>query len=74
MAIQYGNSRKIAPKRFTLQEIEEAAELMQGFCIACGAVRECCEPDARRYDCEECGERHVYGAEEFMLMGLVVES
>jgi len=74
MAIQYAKSGKIIPKRFTLEEIEEASELMQGFCVACGAVRECCEPDARRYECEDCGKRHVYGAEEIMLMGLVVES
>ncbi|MBY6240478.1 hypothetical protein [Methylosinus sp. Sm6] len=74
MAIQYAKSGKIIPTRFTLEEIEEASELMQGFCVACGAVRDCCEPDARRYECEDCGKRHVYGAEEIMLMGLVVES
>lgn len=26
-----------------------------------------CEPDARRYECEECGERGVYGTEELLL-------
>lgn len=39
-----------------------------GFCIACGKEAEACEPDARGYDCEFCGEPKVYGAEELMLM------
>jgi hypothetical protein len=40
--------RKNHPHRFTLEEIEEASELMQGLCLAYGAVRDCREPDARR--------------------------
>lgn len=39
-----------------------------GICIACGADAEGCEPDARRYECEACGERQVFGAEELLLM------
>jgi hypothetical protein len=41
-----------------------------GFCIACGAESGSCEPDAREYECEACGERAVYGAEEIMLEAL----
>jgi hypothetical protein len=26
-----------------------------------------CEPDARRYKCEHCGKRAVYGADEILL-------
>lgn len=37
-----------------------------GFCIACGLEAEGVEPDARKYECESCGERAVYGAEELM--------
>jgi hypothetical protein len=51
----------------TLQDIKEAMECMSGFCRACGAPRECCEPDARNYECEECGEHEVFGAEEFIM-------
>ena len=40
-----------------------------GFCVACGADAEGCEPDARDYECEICGERSVYGAEELLMMG-----
>lgn len=39
-----------------------------GFCLACGADAEGCEPGARRYECEICGEKQVYGASEVLLM------
>jgi hypothetical protein len=39
-----------------------------GFCIKCGAERDRCEPDAREYECEECEEKAVYGAEELLIM------
>ena len=57
------------------QEILEAAEASMfgmenlGFCIACGAEHYGCEPDARKYECEECGEYKVYGAPELVIMG-----
>lgn len=38
-----------------------------GFCIACGEEAEGCEPDARNYECESCGERKVFGAEWLMI-------
>jgi predicted RNA-binding Zn-ribbon protein involved in translation (DUF1610 family) len=38
-----------------------------GFCLTCGNEAEGVEPDARRYACEACGEREVYGAEELTL-------
>ncbi len=42
-----------------------------GFCLACGAEADGCEPDARGYECEVCGERKVYGLEELLMMGLL---
>ena len=39
-----------------------------GFCLACGEEAEGVQPDARRYKCEACGEKAVYGAEELLLM------
>ena len=39
-----------------------------GFCISCGEDHEGCEPDARKYPCEYCGDPAVYGAEELLLM------
>ena len=38
-----------------------------GFCLACGAEADGCDPDARGYECEACGERQVYGAQELLL-------
>jgi len=58
----------------TFERIMEAVERSQtgldnpGFCCGCGCEVEGVEPDARRYECEECGEKRVYGAEELALM------
>ena len=38
-----------------------------GFCIACGNEQGGCEPDARRCECEACGEHAVCGAEELLI-------
>lgn len=37
-----------------------------GICLACGADADGCEPDARKYECDLCGEAAVFGAEEVM--------
>ena len=37
-----------------------------GFCKACGEEQYGCEPDARNYECETCGEYEVFGAEELL--------
>jgi Zn finger protein HypA/HybF involved in hydrogenase expression len=44
-----------------------------GFCLACGNEQGGCEPDARRYKCEACGEFQVYGAEELAMMIVVID-
>lgn len=38
-----------------------------GFCKSCGYEQEGCEPDARNYTCESCGETEVYGAAELLM-------
>lgn len=40
-----------------------------GFCRACGIEVMGVEPDARKYECESCGERQVYGLQELLIMG-----
>ena len=65
----YSNPEKFMS--FTLEEIEEAMNDQGGFCTNCGASCACCEPDARNYPCEECGEMSVFGAEELVVMGRV---
>ena len=62
------------PKKREKQMIDEI-EIMEaiendenaGFCKACGNKQYGCEPDARNYECEECGKNEVYGAEEMIL-------
>lgn len=39
-----------------------------GFCVACGEEAYGVEPDAERYECESCGKRAVYGAEQLLFM------
>jgi hypothetical protein len=64
---------KIHPS-ITLDRVMEAVESEMfglenpGFCIACGKEAMGCEPDAREYECESCGEHQVYGAQELLLM------
>ena len=63
--------RSLKPRTFTMQQIEEASGMQAGFCLACGSMQECCEPDARKYRCDNCQKNEVYGAEELLLMGRV---
>ena len=55
--------------KVTLDQILTAvADDYIGICIRCGNEQEGVEPDARRYECESCGMRSVYGAEELLMM------
>jgi predicted RNA-binding Zn-ribbon protein involved in translation (DUF1610 family) len=56
--------------KVTIEQVMEAVEAGDnaGFCIACGAETDGVEPDARNYECEDCGEHKVFGAEELLLM------
>ena len=60
-------------KSITLEKIEDAVRREMfgldspGFCVVCGNEQEGCEPDARKYKCEACGERQVYGAAELLM-------
>ena len=53
-----------------IQLCEQAATSLDnpGICLICGEDADGCEPDARGYRCEACGQRGVYGAEEILLM------
>ena len=56
----------------TMDEYRDASSNFEGRCTACGAeVPSGCEPDARRYKCEECEEEQVYGMDELLIMGLI---
>jgi len=64
---------KIHPS-ITPERVEGAVEREQrsldnpGFCVICGGDADGVEPDARRYECESCGEPGVYGASELLIM------
>jgi predicted RNA-binding Zn-ribbon protein involved in translation (DUF1610 family) len=57
--------------QITIEQVMTAVESGEyiGICTACGFEQEGVEPDARRYECEDCGAHKVYGAEELLLMG-----
>ena len=38
-----------------------------GFCTSCGHSQDGCEPDAQEYECENCGEHKVMGAELILI-------
>jgi len=54
-----------------LAAAEESMFGMQslGFCLACGEESGQIEPDAEKYECEQCGERKVYSAEQMLIRG-----
>ena len=58
-------SQKLA---VTLDQVVDAIESGEyiGLCIACGAESFGVEPDARKYPCEVCDKRTVYGAQELL--------
>lgn len=61
-------------RRFEMTEEEYRALVddSEGLCVACGSIRGCCEPDARKYRCDDgCQQFTVYGVEELMLMGRI---
>ena len=56
--------------KITFEQVLTAVESGEyiGICTACGYEQEGVEPDARRYECEDCGAHKVYGAEELLLI------
>jgi len=65
---QYKLHKSITERR-VLRAVERQQTSLDnpGFCLACGIEAHGCEPDARRYECESCGMKAVYGAEWIMM-------
>lgn len=59
------------PIKMTEDAFRELTNDYQGICLNCGEYRDACEPDARKYPCDGCKKRRVYGAEELLLMGKI---
>lgn len=57
----------------TVDEYEQHRDDNDGYCTECKEwTADNCEPDARNYECPECGEPTVYGSEESLIMELIV--
>lgn len=51
----------------------DAVNSSMGWCTSClKFTRECTEPDAMKYDCPICKQLTVMGAEQALLLGLIV--
>jgi Zn finger protein HypA/HybF involved in hydrogenase expression len=60
------------PTQVASEEFNQAVNDYQGWCSTCHEfTRDMTEPDARGYDCPECGEDTVCGAEEALVEGLI---
>ena len=58
--------------RMAFDEFLESSEAYEGFCTTCNEITNSgVEPDARRYECESCGNRTVYGMAEALLNGSI---
>ncbi|MFN7056880.1 hypothetical protein [Hyphomonas sp.] len=59
--------------RFTLEELQQADDWSEGFCLACRAPQGGCEPDARACERDDRGERAVYFPHWLAIAGLFAE-
>ena len=55
----------------TEEEYRDGGNNHKGRCLACGWESNMCEPDAREYKCDSCGELKVYGLAELLIMGKI---
>lgn len=55
--------------KMTEEQFKDLDESMIGICLHCKSERLECEPDARKYRCEDCGRQEVYGVSELLIMG-----
>jgi hypothetical protein len=61
--------KSITLKRVTrmVKKAQKDIDYFPGICTACGKSANNCEPDAREYTCNHCGQQKVYGAEELLM-------
>lgn len=57
--------------KMTTEEFKSRSNDYEGGCLKCGFEAYGVEPDARNYECEECGHAAVFGLEELLLMGRI---
>ncbi len=58
--------------KVNIADYTDATDNYLGWCPVCrDFTRDCTEPDAEGYDCPDCGECRVVGAENAMIMGMI---
>ena len=71
-ALEHTPDAVAQPVQLSVAECHRASGSYEGFCTNCREITNSgVEPDARRYECESCGGRTVYGIEEALLMGAI---
>jgi hypothetical protein len=70
-------SDKGTPYILPVMSEDEARDMMfglgsYGWCVTCGEEVDGVEPDARRYHCECCDKKSIYGYEELLMMNLLI--
>lgn len=68
MEIQNAKVKRVDAVAIALELLESGEDTM-GVCRACGEVQGGVEPDARHYECESCGTKQVFGAEQVLIEG-----
>ena len=64
--------KKVSVQQISMEELEQMNEQSMGYCPLCREwTTGRCEPDARKYPCEKCGEKSVYGAEDAVMYGFL---
>ncbi len=59
------------PVKVSEEDYMDACDNYMGWCTNCQEFsRESCEPDCENYDCPNCEEDSVFGAEQALIMGL----
>jgi len=64
------NKNAAKPRRPSIEAVVQAVQSGDciGFCLDCGHEQDGCEPDARKYTCDSCGTKRVFGAEECLFI------
>jgi hypothetical protein len=55
--------------KMSIDRYQELLDQSIGLCRTCETEIECCEPDARKRKCPECGDLEGYGLEELLMSG-----
>lgn len=59
--------------KVSVEDYNEAVDQYLGWCTNCeDFTRDSTEPDAAEYDCPECEENSVIGAENALLEGIII--